>query len=302
MSAKNNLSNVVEWFSQPNKYTKEFVKNSIDEIKNTYSDVNDMVQEFNELVNNNEKMCKKLRKYIGNKYSEDEIIKTIENDVYKRLAHLSNEEQKKQAELEVNKYKLDKEKKRKRNKQKNSNKEKTDDELVNALVVNLEKQLSHKLPEERQKRIDEEVKKYKEILNKRNKSIDELVNDEKADLEKQINEYIEKHHADKSDEEKKKLFEEHLVKNLKSYKENLEDAKIFNKRIEEKRKEFEEIKYNNNFEGMDKMRSKLIEISIRQKREFLGLQDENSNDFEIKKNNMRTFEPGKGPILSCSPS
>ena len=66
----------------------------------------------------------------------------------------------------------------------------------------LEKQLSHKTEEERKKMLEEEVKKYKDVLSKRNKSIDELVKDEEVKIKEKINEFIEKKHADKNEEEK----------------------------------------------------------------------------------------------------
>lgn len=245
-------------------------------------------------------VLKKLEKIVLAPKNERDLIKAIEQDINKNFMHLSATERRAMIDEQVAKFKSDKQKKKQKQQQKKANRAKTPEELLANFTANLEKQLAHKTPEERKIKMEAELKKYKDILNKRGKTIDELVEDEKEDISKHINEFLLKKYPDKTEEEKAILFKEHFDKNVKLCREGFEDTKIFNKRMEEKRRELEEIKYSNDVNGLDKMRKQLIEICIKQKKEFLGILDEN----DLKKANdpnTRTFERGKEPIVKSIP-
>lgn len=241
-----------------------------------------------------------LRKKLLMQRTEEDYIRTIESDVNKNFAHLTEEKRLQMFNEQVEKFKDERTKKKKKQQMKKANKDKNPEELIEKFKANIEKQLAHKTPEERTKKVEEEVKKYKEIIERRGKSIDQLVEEEKAEISKKINEFLEEKYKDKTAEEKKVLHDEYFEKNVKLYREGLEDTKIFNKKMEEKRKELEEIKYADNAEGLNEIRKHLVEIHINQKRKFLGILDEN----DIKKAsdaNTRVFEKGKEPIVKYVP-
>lgn len=368
---------------------------------------------------------KRLRRTILKSKSHTEIIDMITNDVRNQFSSLSEDElnvkikeviKAFEAEVAKKKKKAQKEKLRRKEKSK-----KTDSELIAEFTVNLEKQLSHKSPEERAKRIEEDVKRYKETLARRNKSVDQLIKDEESEITVKINEFLDSKKLDEQyqdllkeylesilavkikfsedivvslnsppstseektnslkeevnkfttdlqatytlglkneienkklfqtrvdylkslivkivdlkypnedlagkneaiehllnkhttnlnnifeeydgyQKERAKLFKEHFEKTVKLYKTGLEDTKVFNQRMEEKRKEFEEIKYGDTVEGLDKMRKILIEVSIKAKKDFLGVVNEDdAKNFQANKEKMRTFEPGKEPVVN----
>jgi hypothetical protein len=271
---------------------------------------------FNQELTANELACqeirqnliKKIKQYLLKPLSHSDMVEIIQRDAEKRLSHLPPAEKKKQILEAVSKYETECEKKRKARankkqrmtKNQKDSKTKTTEEMVAGFTANLERQLAHKTPEERVKKIEEEVKKYKDSLLRRNKTIDQLVEDEKADISKTITEFIEKKYPDKTEAEKKKMFDEHFEKNVKLCKEGFEDTKVFNKRMDEKRREFEEIKYSNTVEGLDKMRKRLVDLCIHQRKKFLGILDEETP--EQNNDTMRTFEPGKGPRVNVIPN
>lgn len=242
----------------------------------------------------------RLKKLLLMPKSHKETIKSIEDDVNNQFSHLPESDRKVIIAEQVNKLEHERQRKKKRLLNKKANKEKSTEELLENFRVNLEKQLAHKTPEERKTKMDEEMAKYKELLDHRNKTIDQLVDEEKEKIAKSITEQIEKKHADKTPEEKQEIFKTHFDKHIIDYRAELEDMKIFHKRMEEKRKELEELKYADTVDGLNKMRKRIVDICIRQKKEFLGIIDESTS--EIDPNNVRTFEPGKGPIVKTIPA
>jgi hypothetical protein len=368
---------------------------------------------------------RRLRNIILKSKSHSEIIEIISNDVRKHFSSLPKDELNAKIKEAITAYETEiAKKKKKTRKEKTRRKEKskkTDPELIAEFTTNLEKQLAHKSPEERKKRVEEDVKRYKETLARRNKSVDQLIKDEESEITKKINEFLDSKKLDeqyqdllkeylesilaarikfsedivvptdsktstpedKSDplkeemtkfttdlqatytlgvknevenkklfqaltddlkslivkivnlkylnedlagkneaiehllnkhtsnltnifeeydgyqKERAKLFKEHFERTIKLYKDGLEDTKVFNQRMDEKRKELEEIKYGDTVEGLDKMRKILIEVSIKAKKEFLGVVNEDdAKNFQANKEKMRTFEPGKEPIVN----
>ena len=383
-------------------------------------------------------LIKTLRFYILKSKTTTESLKIIKEDIQKQFSHLNADELEKKITEAVKLYndnllKKKEQKTKKKLRQKTQTK-KTDEELITEFRKNLEKQLSHKSPEEREKRLKEEIEKYKNIIGKRNKTIDQLVEDEKVDIAKKLNEFIDKKKLDEhyndlvneyfsslysakiklqeniiiediksnqlnseTNEEKKdfvtleiqkfnndikqiydqnineyvlsikrnseryeklfdsyvlylmnliteivkmkypketsdgmqeaivdlgnkykyllnnifeeydgviservKLFNNQYEKTVKQYQVSLEDGKIFNQRMEEKRKELEEIKYGDTPEGLNFLRKALVDMAIKSKKDFLGVADEQDRrNIEANKDKMRSFEPGKEPIVNA---
>jgi hypothetical protein len=282
--------------------SNEVLKGFVSSIKvNEHSILPDILSQFSKSLSDSKldrsSTVNRLKKLLLAPKTEEDYISAIIQDVNKNHAHLPEDERNKMIEEQTNKFKADRLKKRRKLKAKALNKEKTNEELIANFTTNLEKQLSHKKPEDKAKIMEEELKKYKEILFRRNKTIDELVEDEKEEIKIKINEFLNKKYPDKSPEEKEKLFKEHYDKNVKLCREGLEDTKVFNKRMDEVRRELEEIKYADNAEGLDKIRRRLVEIHIKHKKEFLGIEDEK----KIDDSNLRTFERGKEPIVKEIP-
>lgn len=264
----------------------------------------EVLRDFSNLLSNQTKLDRaatltKLKKLVLSSKSENDLIKAIELDINKNFAHLPESERKEMIDKQTAKFKAEKQKKKRKQQNKKANKEKSPEELLANFAASLEKQLAHKTPEEKKIKMDEELKKYKEVIDRRGKTIDELVEDEKKDISEKINEFLNKKYPDKTEEEKAKMFKEHFDKNVKLCKEGFEDTKVFNKRMEEKRRELEEIKYADDVEGLNKMRKQLVEICIKQKKDFLGILDEDNN--KANDPNIRMFEPGKEPIVKSIP-
>ena len=275
-------------------------------IKSSHQDsLAEIVKNLLEKLSNQTKLNKeatfnRLKKLLLMPKSHAETVKSIEEDVNKQFSHLPESDRKVLIDEQVGKLENDRLRKKKRLQNKKANKEKTSEELLENFRVNLEKQLVHKSPEERKAKVDEEMAKYKELLDHRNKTIDQLVEEEKEKATKLINEQIEKKHVDKTPEEKQEIFQTSFNKHIVTYRGELEDMKIFHKRMEEKRMELEELKYADTVDGLDKMRKRIVEICIRQRKEFLGIIDDSAP--QVDPNSLRTFEPGKGPIVKTIPA
>jgi len=124
------------------------------------------------------------------------------------------------------------------------------------------------------------------------KTIDELVEEEKPIISKKIEELLEK--SNKTKEEKDKLTISLFNKNVKLYRESLEDAEEFNKRMENKKNELE-LKYKIDKIGLKKLREQIVRELVNKKKQFLGIVE--TNEQKRINNTDRYFEEGKQPIV-----
>lgn len=156
------------------------------------------------------------------------------------------------------------------------------------------------------------TKLYNQMFSLIVKTVEVRYSEEDNEGKKEMQDHLEKKYGtmlrdifeehNKLESKKTDIFNKQYEQAVKQFRTNLEDGKIFNQRMEEKRKELEEIKYNDSPESMNALRKVLIEQAIKSKKEFLGIVDEQDvRNFEANKEKMRTFEPGKEPIVNALP-